>query len=93
MIKSILQVISSYVMSIFLLPKTLIDAFEKIMNAFWWAHVGATNKGIHWMSWEKLFHYFLVVCGSRTSPLSLLRCSVNKFENFSLMCVALGHSV
>ncbi|PNX68873.1 ribonuclease H, partial [Trifolium pratense] len=25
-----------------------------MMNAFWWGHGGANNKGIHWLSWEKL---------------------------------------
>jgi hypothetical protein len=40
-------------MSIFLLPTSLIDTIEK-MNAFWWGHGGVNNKGIHWLSWEKL---------------------------------------
>ena len=24
------------------------------MNSFWWGHGGATNRGIHWLSWDKL---------------------------------------
>jgi len=24
-----------------------------MMNAFWWEQGGATNRGIHWMSWDK----------------------------------------
>jgi hypothetical protein len=54
MIKSVLQAIPSYVMSIFLLPSSLIDAIEKMLNAFWWGHGGSNNRGIHWLSWEKL---------------------------------------
>lgn len=47
MIKSIFQAIPSYVMSIFRLPNTLLDEIEKKMNAFWWWHEGAWNKGFH----------------------------------------------
>jgi hypothetical protein len=54
MIKSVLQSIPTYMMSIFLLPKTLIADIGKMLNAFWWGHGGATNRGLHWMSWEKL---------------------------------------
>ena len=25
-----------------------------MMNSFWWGHSGAQNKGIHWLSWDKL---------------------------------------
>jgi hypothetical protein len=25
-----------------------------MMNSFWWGNGGGNNKGIHWMSWEKL---------------------------------------
>jgi len=35
MIKSVLQSIHTYVMSIFQLPATLIDSIEKMMNSFW----------------------------------------------------------
>ncbi|MCI14231.1 RNA-directed DNA polymerase (Reverse transcriptase) [Trifolium medium] len=48
MIKSVLQAIPSYVMSIFLIPSSIVDAIEKMMNG------GSSNRGIHWMSWEKL---------------------------------------
>jgi hypothetical protein len=54
MIKSVLQAIPSYVMSIFLLPDTIISAIEKMMNSFWWGCGGTNNRGIHWMSWERL---------------------------------------
>jgi hypothetical protein len=54
MIKSVFQAIPSYVMSIFRLPNSLLNKIEKMMNAFWWGHGGASNKGMHWLSWEKL---------------------------------------
>ncbi|XP_039687081.1 uncharacterized protein [Medicago truncatula] len=53
-IKSVLQAIPLYVMSIFQLPATLIDTIEKMMNSFWWGHGRTTQRGINWMRWEKL---------------------------------------
>ncbi|CAJ2636059.1 unnamed protein product [Trifolium pratense] len=54
MIKSILQSIPTYVMSIFLRPKTLLDDIEKMLNSFWWGHSGNNGRGLHWLSWERL---------------------------------------
>lgn len=54
MIKYALQSITSYVMSIFLLPNSLVDEIEKFMNAFSWGHARENRKGMHWMSQEKL---------------------------------------
>ena len=54
MIKSVLQAIPSYVMSIFCSPTNLINSIEKMMNSFWWGHGRTSQQGIHWMSWEKL---------------------------------------
>ncbi|GAU24809.1 hypothetical protein TSUD_157220 [Trifolium subterraneum] len=57
MIKSVLQAIPSYVMSMFILPASFIHDIEKMINAFWWRS-GSTNnnntKGIHWLAWERL---------------------------------------
>ncbi|GAU46665.1 hypothetical protein TSUD_184530 [Trifolium subterraneum] len=57
MIKSVLQAIPSYVMSMFILPASLIDDIETMINVFWWRN-GSTNnnntKGIHWLAWERL---------------------------------------
>ena len=54
MIKFVLQAIPSYVMSIFQLPTTLLDSIENMMNSFWWGNGKTTQRGIHWMNWEKL---------------------------------------
>jgi hypothetical protein len=54
LIKYVLQAIPSYVMSIFRLPNSLLDEIEKMMNALWWGHGGKNDKGLHWLSWEKL---------------------------------------
>ncbi|PNX85579.1 hypothetical protein L195_g041649, partial [Trifolium pratense] len=52
MIKSVLQAISSYVMSMF--PSPLIDDIEKMLNTFWWGGGSNNNKGIHWLARDKL---------------------------------------
>jgi hypothetical protein len=44
MIKSILQSIPTYVMSIFLLPSTLIGDIENMLNSFWWGHSGTNGS-------------------------------------------------
>nr|ABN08058.1 RNA-directed DNA polymerase, related [Medicago truncatula] len=54
MIKSVLQSIPTYFMSIFLIPSSIGDEIEKIMNSFWWENGGNRNKGIKWLSWDKL---------------------------------------
>jgi len=53
-IKSVLQLIMLYIMSIFQLPFTLINTIEKIMNSFWWGHGHTNQRCINWLSWEKL---------------------------------------
>jgi hypothetical protein len=51
MIKSVLQAIPEYVMSIYLLLDSLIDDIERMINAFWWGG-GNNNKGIRWLAWD-----------------------------------------
>ncbi|XP_058755425.1 uncharacterized protein LOC131628603 [Vicia villosa] len=52
MIKSVLQSIPSYVMSLFVLPDGSIQDIEIMLNAFWWG--GSSNQScIKWMAWDK----------------------------------------
>jgi ribonuclease HI len=53
MIKSVLQAIPAYIMNIYLLPDTLINDIERMINAFWWGG-GSDNRGIRWLAWDKL---------------------------------------
>ncbi|MCH84500.1 putative ribonuclease H protein [Trifolium medium] len=41
-------------MSSILLPETLGDELEKMINSFWWGSNKASGKGINWLRWEKL---------------------------------------
>jgi hypothetical protein len=53
MVKSVLQSIPTYIMSIYVLPNSIIDDIEKMINAFWWGG-GGNSRGIKWMSWERV---------------------------------------
>ena len=53
MIKYVLQSIPSYIMSIYLLPDSVIDDIEKMINAIWWGG-RSNNRGIKWMAWERV---------------------------------------
>ncbi|KAK2438202.1 hypothetical protein QL285_023013 [Trifolium repens] len=55
MIKSVLQAIPSYIMSIYLLPEGTIKDIERMMNSFWWGG-GANNNGIKWLAWDRMTH-------------------------------------
>jgi len=46
MIKPVLQSITSYIMSKFLLPPKLIDAIDKMINPFWCGHGGSMRRGM-----------------------------------------------
>jgi hypothetical protein len=41
-------------MSIFLIPSTLIEEVEKMLNSFWWGHSANNRRGLHRLSWERL---------------------------------------
>ncbi|KAL6227352.1 hypothetical protein ACLB2K_001311 [Fragaria x ananassa] len=53
MIKTVVQSIPPYVMSIFELPKHICNELHRCMAGFWW---GDSEKGkkIHWLAWEWL---------------------------------------
>lgn len=55
LLKSVIQSISSYVMSVFLLPQLTCDDLEKMMNSFWWGNGGNYKIGVQWKKWGRLF--------------------------------------
>ena len=48
LLKSVVQSIPSYVMSVFLLPLNLCAELERMMNSFWWGNNDDNHRGIHW---------------------------------------------
>lgn len=53
LLKVALQAISSYVMGIFLLPKSISTKFNSMIKKFWWGLNGDASK-IHWLKWDKM---------------------------------------
>nr|KYP47844.1 hypothetical protein KK1_030479 [Cajanus cajan] len=41
-------------MSTFLLPTSLEDEIQRMLNSFWWGSNHHTGRGIKWLSWDKL---------------------------------------
>lgn len=52
LVKYVLQVIPTYIMSWFLLPKNIIHLIESAIRKFWWGTVSGSNMA--WTSWDKL---------------------------------------
>ena len=48
LIKSVIQVIPTYTMSCFKLPKGLIKELEILICKFWWGYSGDSRK-VHWV--------------------------------------------
>ncbi|KAL8106012.1 hypothetical protein AgCh_029715 [Apium graveolens] len=46
--------LSSYAMSVYLLPLELTKEIEKEMNKFYWDTSSKSRSKIHWMSWDRL---------------------------------------
>ncbi|KAK3228886.1 hypothetical protein Dsin_000767 [Dipteronia sinensis] len=54
LLKAVIQLILSYSMSLFQLPRGLLQEIQKLCNRFWW---GSNDKDchVHWVSWERLY--------------------------------------
>uniref|UniRef100_A0A803QS69 Reverse transcriptase domain-containing protein n=1 Tax=Cannabis sativa TaxID=3483 RepID=A0A803QS69_CANSA len=55
LIKSVVQALPAYTMNVFLIPVGICQDIERSINKFWWR--SNTNKGIYWMSWDRLSHH------------------------------------
>ncbi|CAN1215535.1 LINE-1 retrotransposable element ORF2 protein [Linum perenne] len=49
LIKAVAQAIPTYCMNVHLLPTTLLDEIEKMMNSYWWGMKSGGGRGISWM--------------------------------------------
>lgn len=54
MLKSVAQSMPTFSMTTFLLPATLCDFLERMMNKYWWGGGGWNGRAIHWMAWSWL---------------------------------------
>ncbi|KAF7807038.1 uncharacterized protein G2W53_039199 [Senna tora] len=53
MIKSVVQAIPSYIMSIVKMPKSFCEKLSAMVARFWWSQ-GKKEKGIHWIKWAEM---------------------------------------
>ncbi|KAK2646960.1 hypothetical protein Ddye_022155 [Dipteronia dyeriana] len=53
LIKAIVQVVPSYAMSIFRLPKSLFDEIQRLAARYWWGG-NENSRKIHWCKWQQL---------------------------------------
>ena len=51
-IKNVAQVIPTYIMSIFRLPKHLCNDINSILARYWWGQI-PDEKKVHWISWKE----------------------------------------
>ncbi|KAL8158345.1 hypothetical protein AgCh_002874 [Apium graveolens] len=54
LIRSVAQTIPSYAISCFLIPKSLYQELERMMNSFWWGSGQDNKKGVKWLSWTNM---------------------------------------
>lgn len=54
MIKNVAQSVPTYCMSCFMIPKSLCQEIERMMNSYWWCSNNNNNKGIRWLVWERM---------------------------------------
>ncbi|XP_043809044.1 uncharacterized protein LOC122722412 [Manihot esculenta] len=54
LLKTVLQALPNYVMSLFLLPRTLCDELQRMMTRYWWSMGADQNRGIHWLGWHRM---------------------------------------
>lgn len=53
-LKTVVQALPTYTMSVFLLPMNMCKELEQLMCNFWWQTDSKSDKGIHWASWDNL---------------------------------------
>ncbi|KAM6542808.1 hypothetical protein CsatB_007255 [Cannabis sativa] len=54
LLKTVVQSLPTYAMSVFLIPLGTCDEIEKLMARFWWKTSSSKGNGIIWMNWDRL---------------------------------------
>uniref|UniRef100_A0A803PY00 Reverse transcriptase zinc-binding domain-containing protein n=1 Tax=Cannabis sativa TaxID=3483 RepID=A0A803PY00_CANSA len=54
LLKSVVQSLPSYAMSVFLLPVKTCTEIERLMAQFWWKTTSSKGRGIVWMNWDHM---------------------------------------
>lgn len=79
LVKSVVQSLPTYAMSVFLLPVEITKNLERVISKFWWSSKPSERNGIHWMSWTRLTkHKSTGGMGFRDFRTPTLQCSANR---------------
>ena len=54
LLKTVVQAIPSYAMSVFLLPLSLCEELERMMNSYRWGRDREKRRRVCWTTWDKL---------------------------------------
>lgn len=54
LVKSVVQALPTYAMSVFLIPMNIIKDLERMISKYWWGASSTGAKKIHWLSWSEL---------------------------------------
>ncbi|XP_060962076.1 uncharacterized protein LOC133032219 [Cannabis sativa] len=54
LLKTVIQSLPTYAMSVFLIPLGICEDIEKLMASFWWKTSASKGRGIIWMSWDRM---------------------------------------
>ncbi|XP_060960747.1 uncharacterized protein LOC115723580 [Cannabis sativa] len=57
LLKTVVQAIPSYDMSVFLLPIETCTLLERLMSKYWWGTSSQRSRGITWIKWSRLSRY------------------------------------
>jgi hypothetical protein len=53
LLKAVAQAIPTYTMSVFQLPKSLLQEINAMLQRYWWSH-HEQERSIHWVKWKKM---------------------------------------
>uniref|UniRef100_A0A803QJ80 Reverse transcriptase domain-containing protein n=1 Tax=Cannabis sativa TaxID=3483 RepID=A0A803QJ80_CANSA len=54
LIKTVVQALPTYAMSVFLIPLDICKDIERMMSMFWWNSKSSKKRGISWMAWDRM---------------------------------------
>lgn len=57
LIKTVVQALPAFAMSVFLIPTDIIREFERVICKYWWGANSNSKRKIHWMSYLKLSNH------------------------------------
>ncbi|XP_062104307.1 uncharacterized mitochondrial protein AtMg00310-like [Humulus lupulus] len=54
LLKTVVQALPNYAMSVFLLPLDMCKDMERMMSKYWWKLSSTQSSGISWMGWHRM---------------------------------------